>query len=64
MLQCGNNLIFPGKEIRTGKVDAGDCMMCDERAVTGQILHKELQFLQHFLLGKRGKRAGVCPVTA
>ena len=34
-------------------LDAGDRVVGDEGAVAGQILHKELQFLQHFLFGER-----------
>lgn len=47
MLQRGDDSIFPGEEIRPGEVDAGDRVVGDEEAVAGQVLHKELQFLQH-----------------
>ena len=33
--------------------------MRDKGAVAGQVFHKELQLLQHFPLGKRGKRAAL-----
>ena len=35
-------------------------MVGDEGAVAGQVLDKELQFLQHFLLGKRIEFTALC----
>ena len=49
-LQRGNDLIFSGKKVRACEVGAGDRMVGDEGAVAGQILNKEYQLLQHFLL--------------
>ena len=46
-LQCSNDLIFSGQKVRACEVGAGDRVVGDEGAVAGQVLHKELQFLQH-----------------
>ena len=53
MLQRGDDLILPGKKIGAGEVDAGDRMVRDEIAVTGQVFHEELQFFEHLLLRER-----------
>ena len=47
--QRGNNLVLSGQEIGTGEIHTGNRVVGDERAVAGQVLHKQLQLLQHFL---------------
>ena len=59
VIQCSNDRIFPLQEIRAGKVLPGDGVVCNERAVAGQILRKSFKLDQHLFLGERGEFTAV-----
>ena len=47
IFQRGDDLILALQEVGPGQVRAGHSVMGDERAIVGQMLHKELQLFQH-----------------
>ena len=57
MVQSGNDTVLPAQEVRTRQARS-DGVVGDERTVTGQVLHKELQLLQQRRTREQRQPAG------
>ena len=59
-VERGNDFILPLQKVRAGQVHARNGVVRDEGAVAGQVLDKELQFLEHFFFRQRRKFSALC----